>query len=53
MQSARMVTLPFIRFEISLGTLGITKIVSALLLENRLSYIHKTLSKYQSALDDM
>ena len=32
---------------IFLGTLSITKIVSALLLENRLSYIHETLYKYQ------
>ena len=38
---------------ISFGTLCITKIVSALLLENRLSYTHETLYKYQSAWDDM
>ena len=38
---------------ISLGTLFITKIVSALLLENRLSCIHITLYKYQSAWYDV
>ena len=38
---------------ISLWTLSITKIVSALELENHLSYIHETLYKYQSAWDDV
>ena len=38
---------------ISLGTLCIKKIVFALELENRLSYIHKTLYKYQSAWDEV
>ena len=38
---------------ISLGTLCITKIVSALLLENRLSCIHIPLYKYQSAWYDV
>ena len=34
---------------ISLWTLCIAKIVSALSLENRLSFIHETINKYQSA----
>ena len=38
---------------ISLWTLCITKMVSALQLENHLSYVHETLHKYQSAWDDV
>ena len=49
-----MVTLPFILFlVISLGTLCLTKIVSALYLENRLSYIQETLHMYQPTCVDV
>ena len=50
MQSERMVTLPFILFELFPFELCASqKILSALSLENHLSYIHETLYKYQSA----
>ena len=38
---------------IYLGTLSITKTLSALSLENRLSYIHETLYKYQQTWVDV
>ena len=40
-------------WDISLWTLSITKTVSALSLENRLSYIHETLYNYQPTWVDM
>ena len=43
----------YIFWVIFLGTLSITKTMSALLIENRLSYIHETLYKYQPTWVDV